>query len=141
MYLQSVAVPLLEGPGAGHTKPTTALSETDDQSSLGHFCLPRDASAYFTPFTDHDLKHYSKANTVTSVLGHEASSADKNTNLADVKQNGDDLESLVKTGTSTLYNVLVSSVTVVGSALIAAAISFVITKLHIHSGQKVSPWN
>eukprot|EP00731_Ephydatia_muelleri_P025476 Em0017g559a len=133
---ESVAVPLLEGPGAGHTKPTTALSETDDQSSLGHFCLPHDASAYFTPFTDHDWymwKHYSKP---PSVLGHEASSADKNTNLAEItniRQNVDEIDPLVKTGPATLHSVVI---TVVGSALIAAAVSFVITKLYIPGGQK-----
>ena len=77
-------------------------------------------------------KHYSKP---PSVLGHEASSADKNTNLANVRQNVDEIDPLVKTGPATLHSVVI---TVVGSALIAAAVSFVITKLYIHGGKKVS---
>lgn len=80
-------------------------------------------------------KHYSKP---PSVLGHEASSADKNTNLAEItniRQNVDEIDPLVKTGPATLHSVVI---TVVGSALIAAAVSFVITKLYIPGGQKVS---
>lgn len=129
---------MLEGPGA---KPTTALSETErqGQNSLGHFCLPSRSSVYFTPIMDHDWyidmwKHYSVPNMVPALVGQEANYIDKNTNIAGVANVDYNSPQLVNIDTSR-HVLIVPFITVIGSALIAAVIALVVTRLS--SGKQV----
>ena len=138
--MQSVTVPLLEGPGAaGHIKPTTALLETDEQSSLGHFCLPRDSAAYFMPFSHRDLlaHNWKQYSIPSSMVGQEANNAEKNTNVAEVTNTGKDVDPMLPLANMgiSLQILIMPIVTVVGSALIAAIISVIVTK--VSNGQQV----